>query len=381
MGLNLRLSPLSPALGPSPASLLTDNSRFFRHYYGRRPVTWVVFSALLVIVVIIVVTVSIRYTSSDYTDDDGLHYAATDTRIIPVSGSLCEGLRLTVNKAQDGYTASLSVLNSRPKLNGSETFAFSGNYFLGYNYYEYDYFYMYPGSKFTVSACISSGNTHATFKMIKGNSKFKSWIEDPFYVKDSFQINAPCASGNNSHTYSVTKKDYYYLIFDADQGSSAQLSYSASFYRTRYDVGNNASTTDFCSTETDMQGKSCSVSVPLSGKTVFLEVAPQSGTEIDWADGVGLDTKCVPRVWIYVVIAFSILIGLVAILTPLLACIIIKLRKKNKTRSSVNTTNTTASATVVADTAPLIAPPPSHQPRLPAATTTTRLWKQLHSTT
>ena len=340
---------------------------FCRHYYGRRPATWVVLSVLLVVVLIITITVSVRYTASNYTDDDGLQYAGTDTRIIPVSGNLCEGLRLTVNNAQSGYTASLSVLNSRPKLTGSETFAFSGDFHLGRRDYEYYYFYMYPGSSFTVSACISNGYTaYATFNMIKGNSRFNSWIDEPFNVKDSFQVNAPCTNGNNnSHTYRVTKEDYYYLIFDADYSQATQLSFYASFHRTRYDAGLNV-TSDICSTDTGIQGSSCSVSVPLSGKTMFLEVAPQPGTEIDWAHGIGLDTKCVPRVWMYFVIALCILIGLVAILVPLLAFVIIKLRKKNQATTRVTATagvNTAASAaTVEVDTAPLISAPPPANP-------------------
>lgn len=327
--------------------------------------TWVVFGIVLIVVIIVSTTVTVRYTASNYTADDGLHYAPTDTRIIPVSNALCQGLELTVDKALSGYTASLSMLDSRPKLAGNERFNIPVNsMYLGPGDYEYYYFYMYPGSNFTVSACISDSinNGPATFNLIRGYKNFNNWIDDPYLVKDSFQINILCGSGNQSHVYPIKNEDYYYLIFEVDnyQMRSTRLNVHMSFFRTRYEV-TNTSIGDTCSTVGGSHGASCSVSVPLSGKTAFLAVTPQTGTEIDWTDGIGLDTKCVPRAWMYVVIAFSVLIGLLMILVPVLALVVIKLRKKKAT-PAVSTAPATVTTGTEHDTAALLPTPPSTNP-------------------
>jgi preprotein translocase subunit SecG len=326
----------------------------FRYYYGRRrPVFYTVLGIIFVVVIILITTISVRYTS-DY--DDKLLYAGTDTRIIPVNNALCQGLKLSVNQAQDGYRATLSLLDSRPPLNRSQTFDISDVKSLGYNDYEFYYYYMYPGSNFTVSACIDNGHsTYATFNMIKGDKKFRQWIEEPFR-SNSFQINTQCSSGrNNSHYYRVTAEDYYYLIFDAEYRPGTVLSVHMDFYRTLYQVDHNVSANDSCSVETGDQGASCTISIPLSGKTAFLEVAPVSNT-FDWAEGIDLDTKCVPREWMYVMIALSILVGVAAILVALLVCIVIMLRsRKSKPASTV------ASVPADSDNTPLVtAPPPSN---------------------
>lgn len=169
-------------------------------------------------------------------------------------------------------------------------------------------------------------------------------------------MNTLCSTGqNNSRSYSVKQEDYYYLVFDADHSTATQLDVYMSFYRTRYEKL-NGSTSESCSV-TGEYSDSCSVSVPLSGKTAFLTVTPETGTVIDWKDGIGLDTKCAPRVWMYFMIAFSVLVGLLIILVPLLACIIVKLRKKKKATSPV-AASTTVATTMETDTAPLLDNPP-----------------------
>lgn len=339
---------------------------FFRYSYRRRPMTWVVFSIVLVVIIIVSVPVTIRYTASDYRADDGLHYAPTDTRIIPVKSALCEGLKLTVDSTLVGYTASLSMLDLHPQLIGNERFYISDTIHMGRRDYEYYYFYMYPGSTFTVSACLFEGysSAFANFLMIKGNSKFKEWEDDPYLIQGYFEVNTACSTGhNNSRTYNAKKEDFYYLVFEAGK-SPAKLNIYMSFYRVRYERIGDGTASDSCSV-TGNYSDSCTVSVPLSGgKTPFLTVSPDAGTVIDWKDGIGLETKCVPRVWVYAMIALSILVGLLLIIVPVVICIVVKLRKRKKATTSVPATVTPSAASLTAetDTTPLFNSPPPTNP-------------------
>lgn len=141
---------------------------------------------MLIVIIIVSTTVTVRYTA---TSDDALHYAPTDTRIIPVNNALCEGLELTVDSALVGYKASLSILDLRPQLIGSESFSIFDSPYMGHNDFQYYYFYMYRGSKFTVSACIHAGySAYATFSMIKGHETFKRWDDDPYPIQGRFEV-------------------------------------------------------------------------------------------------------------------------------------------------------------------------------------------------
>ena len=329
-----------------------------RYYYRRRPCTYVVSSIVVSLVVLLVIILSVRYTASDYTADDGLQYAPTDTRIIPVSNALCQGLQLRITDTQPGYTATLTMLNSRPQLTGHEMFSFTEElpqFSYDYEYYYY-YFYMYPGSTFTVSACLSSGS-NANFYLIKGNSRFRSWQNDFFRPKDRFQFGA-CPSGNVTHTYHVNKEDYYYLILYSTTYSDQARTYM-SFSRTRYE-DSNGTYSDRCTLSTSELSPTCSIGVPVSGKTAYLTITPDEDTVIDWAnDRISLNTSCSPRVWMYFMITLLIVAGLAAVLVPLVICIILRLRKGNK---STTTSATTASAPAETDSAPLVAPPPPSNP-------------------
>lgn len=286
---------------------------------------------MFIMVMIILAVVTLRYTViTDYTADDGLHYAPTDTRIIPVSSTFCEGLELSMTNSDpyNDITATLSILDSRPSLTGNETFSVHDNPYLVIDDSSHYYYYLYPGSNFSLSVCISDESGSGTFYLIKGHSNYNRWVNNyDFPTMDSFPIDAVCNGGNNTYARQIQKEDYYYLVFHGSL--NMLLDIHMSFYRTRYKVAANASTNDSCSVS-GRYNYSCSVSIPLSSKTAFLVVTPVPGTLVDWTSGIGLDTTCAPRVWVYVLIALSSFVGLVAliVLISLLMCVVIKYRKK-----------------------------------------------------
>lgn len=314
------------------------------------------------VIIIVVTSVSIRYTSSGGDSDDGQDYAPTDTRIIPITNSLCQGAKLTMQASTitsfGHYNVTLYTLDSHPKLTGSESFSVTTQPNL-YSEYKYYYYYMYPGSNFYVSACLQdSVSQFATFYIIKGNKNFKKWIDEPYsHYKDRVSITAPCNGGsNNSYTYHVKSEDFYYLVFDVDDYSSASLNIYMSFYRTYYELGSSNSILDFCSETTDNYWSSCSVNVRLSGSTTFLTVQPVQGTDINWLDGIDVDTSCSPRIWVYVMISLAVLVGVVSTLAVIVICVCVCVCKKKRKVSAAslvaNTTGVEPAAPLLQDTSP-----------------------------
>ena len=336
-----------------------------RHYYRRRPITWVIFSIVVTVLIVTLSTVSVRYTAGSYSDDDGLDYAPTDTRIVPVSNSFCQNLELNTDDTSDsGYTATLYMLNAPPMLTGKETFSFSVAPNILSDRYDYYYFYMYPGSSFTVSACISSASSESTFILIKGNRRFSRWKEGGIVpTKDFFTIPTLCNNGAVTKSYEISHEDNYFMIFDNTNFVDSRLQVDFNFSRTLYEFGNDTVAVK-CHATTDYPD-SCSVSVPLSGQTAFLTIEPNSN--IDWTDGITLDISCGARAWMYFIVSLSVLVGVVAIIVPLLVCTYLYLRKKKQASTSGSATTATATtvtaATVSTDNTPLIAPPPPVNPK------------------
>ena len=257
-------------------------------YYRRRPLTWAFLSVFFSVAIIIGLSVTLRYTSSGgYSSDSTRLYSPTDTRIVPVNNILCQSLGLSIgydgNDYGYGYTATLYILNAQPKLTGRETFTFSvqlSGYTANYKFY---YFYLHPGSNFTVSACITDLSASADFYLFKGQRNFNKWQDDEYSTnyKDYFFVDTMCSDGNKTKSYSVgDNDDYYYLVYSGLSFVTDGLNVTATFHRTRYEI-NNSTIVDSCSEISNDYGSSCSLSVPFSGHSGYLAITPVNPDTLD----------------------------------------------------------------------------------------------------
>lgn len=317
---------------------------------------------MLTVAIIVSVSVTVRYTSPSYTDDDGLQYAPTDTRIIPFTGSLCQNLKLSIESVDStrilGYDLDLYMLNSRPQLTGKQSFSVTEIPPFRTNDYVYYYYYLYPGSNFTVSACILESQPY-NFYLFKGNKNFKKWRADASSPSwDRFKITQMCKNKNASKSYRVTDEDYYYLVFETDSPFLDNLNVTMSFFRTYYELKDNSSIVGSCTVTSESWldhslPSSCSVGAPLSGGTAFLEVLPLGDYPVDWKDGISLDTSCGPRIWMYAIISIAALIGCVGIIAVVATIIVVCVRRRRKDSPGVLTV-----PGVDASSAPLLNEPP-----------------------
>ena len=283
-----------------------------------RGARWVIGVIAVGALIALLITLPVRYTVGKYFDEDGPDYSPNDTRTVPVSKSLCKNLKLTVDVTSDsGYTVTLYTLNALPMLTGKETFSFSDTPFIKSNSYKYYYFYMYPGSSFTVSACISiTDSVSSTFFLIKGYNRFRQWKGGLTVPReDSFPIPGLCSNGAITRSYLISYEDNYFMIFDNKNVLSSQLRVDFNFSRILYEIRDDA-VVEKCATTTNSPG-TCSVSV--SGQTAFLTIEPNSHI-VDWKDRITLDFACDPKVGTYVAIFLPIFI-VVSLLCTCIWCL------------------------------------------------------------
>ena len=315
--------------------------------------------------VILVVSIIVGFNSlskKNYTDDDGLKYAPTDTHVVPFSNAFCEELDLSSYEYDiiTGYTAKLFMLSSSPKLTGHESFSFSKTVSKSSDELYYIYFYMYPGSKLTVSAC-SNVFIGPTFYLIKGNKNFKRWKNSPYSTENMGHIDVSYCGyrdANESYSYSIHSEDHYYMIFKFYLYTTVYM--QMTFYRTRYEITDNKSVVDACNISIIRQYSSrCSVTVPLSGETAFLVVKPIDYQNFNWYDRVQLDVSCKPRVWVYVLISIACFISGIALMVAIGICLFVwKCKKKNHaTISSESNSTTSITSSLELDSSPLISDP------------------------
>ncbi len=279
----------------------------------------------------VAIVLSLRYTVSSDTKDNGLEYSPTDSRIIPFSKAFCQSLTVSTDSSVYGYNISLYQLSSLPMLSGDEAFSFSRTLDFSLYVYNHYYYYLNKGSRLNVSACSQSQNSGpVTFYFIKGSRNFNRWIDLPssLYSMDHFKVKDLCKSGKNTtHSYNITSSDFYYMVFDSINNFNEGFNVHLDFYRTIYTFKND-SVLDSCFIRSMSSTQTCSLGIPFSGSTAFLTV--RHAQPIDWTEGISLSTSCDPRTWLYVIVAVSILLTTVAIMVSVGLCIFVVVSKRSK---------------------------------------------------
>ena len=229
----------------------------------------------------------------------------------------------------------LYSLSTPPTLTGHEVFSIENQQPALLTTQIYQYF-MPKGSKFSVLACIMDFNDAlVTYYVIKGAKNYGQWKgHKGHHFEGRLDITTGCESGSDSNSYSVQSDDFYYLVFDSEVSYGA-INISMYFEKTWYEVC-RGTVLDDCQIITSYSNsfESCGVSLPLSGTVSLLTVQPEDFDvyDIDWTNVVYVDISCSARVWMYVVIALAVLVGIVGILTILLLCLCMY-QKKEKTQA------------------------------------------------
>ena len=261
-------------------------------------------------------------------------FSPSDTRIISVSSQLCQGAKLnSLSSLTTGVTASLYLLQTKPRLaKDNFTLTYTKANLALSNSYEYLSFYLYPGTTYSLSACLGSGSSAVTYLVIKGTSTFNQWIDSGSsylaYSDSALYLSAltsPCGVTNLSATLPFNSEDDYYFIFDNINSASASVTYTVSFDRYEY-VPSSGVIVDNCSTT--LSATSCSLNFAYSsGYTVLVQTS--SSPISDAGANVDISVTCDARVWVYAVIEVSMLIAVALCAILILALLYFAVKRNN----------------------------------------------------
>ena len=181
--------------------------------------------------------------------DENDFFSTGDSRLYGYSSLFCLGGHLNYIGGQSNEfphpdTASLYLLSSKPSLVHTNSFFFNKTLlFFPPTYLSFDY-YLYPGSKITVSGCTSNSWSGYHLILVKGKANFNSWRSNRFswYSVASVQVQTSCSNLNNALAtlvYNITYEDRYYVIMDCANSSfyqSVNATMSLRVNRTGYSV-------------------------------------------------------------------------------------------------------------------------------------------------
>ncbi|KAL5473837.1 hypothetical protein EMCRGX_G028398 [Ephydatia muelleri] len=272
-------------------------------------------------IVLLVVPVTVTYKKNSTIISSTL--SPSDARIVSVSSELCQGAKLnSPSSLTTGVTASLYLLQTKPRLaKDNFTLTYTKPKLALANSYEYLSFYLYPGTTYSLRACLGSGSSAVTYLVIKGTSTFNQWIDSGSsylaYSNSALYLSAltsPCGVTNSSATLTFNSEDDYYFIFDNTNSASASVTYTVAFDRYEY-VPSSGVIVDNCSTT--LSATSCSLSFAYSSGHAVL-VQTSSSPIGDVGANVDISVTCEARTWVYAAIEVSMFIAVTLCAIPIL---------------------------------------------------------------
>ena len=210
----------------------------------------VVFVALLFIV-----AMGVRFS--------GIHNQVTypvtlgDTQLVSFDNFWCESITVSSNSVGPPLRLSIYLLYQQPSLTAYNYFTITERFSIdqtasryanlyGWNDYRYAsegdnfvswQFHFYPGSVFTLDACVQSGD--AKFVLIQGPDNFQKWAQSREEVFTLQLDLPPCSSGMGFSSIDhvlINKSDEYFFVFISLGESPPQLDLIMTFNRTEYSV-------------------------------------------------------------------------------------------------------------------------------------------------
>ena len=289
------------------------------------------------------------------------YFAPGDTRTFSYSSRYCQKLKLMDSS---NVSATLYLLRNKPPLINNDSFTVNiSRPKLNPGDYSYWYYYLYPGSNFSMKYCLESSPTQPIkFFLIRKQSKFESWEDNPSskYAVRTTDIQNSCQDGKKSLVYNFTSSaEEYYFVFDNPGKSSSVLAASLYFERKLYNVSPD-NIVHHCQVDPSFGSSTCTVDVPYNSHYTALIVVDAS-QQTDYESNLDIDWSCEPRVWVYVIIVVIPFVFLVfCVSTTLIFCCYFGAKRRRKYQSLNADTSESSSAPppVPSESADASAPPP-----------------------
>lgn len=288
-----------------------------------------IFLIVFIVSAILVIVLSLNFASTPGDVDITKEYALTDKVIHSYNTEFCQGLLAkstnTPNSPQSNAT--LYLLSKPPSLSDVESFNITKTAgFMSEGDHHNWNFHLNEGSKVTLNACYQENTMNkygVKFYLIRGNRNFSDWIDDPHDL-NNYVLQRSLLHTCTTISYDVVDGGKYYFAFYGYSYTYVLLSVDFQFHRTVYHVSPD-SIFEKCTIPLDGQA-SCSVNVPLSSNYAAL-LSFNTSLPVDYSDGADVYISCQPRIWLYAVIVLCAVVPTVIIITLVVVCICVKVRR------------------------------------------------------
>ena len=324
-------------------------------YYGRRRrngVCVLSFVLLAVLVGVLIATGFGLHASYEVVSDGA--FSPGDTRLYSYSSFFCQGAFVKQSNALTD-TVSLFLLSSQPQLKQTNSFDVNEKIRLNTDDNSYWYYYLYTGSKLSVSACQTSGQFH--IYIIK-KINFGRWLHTSLYYERALLISQPCTNndGGPGISYSVSQEGTFYIAAYNSFISFANGNVSFHVDRTGYST-DNISNQPNCTTST-----SCSVHVSANSPYHYALVTTSSPSDHNWIKNIDLYYTCEANIWGYVVVTVVPFTAIVLCYTGLCVCLAILVLRKRRDTTYQSLLTVTPPESDPGKAAPSYPPPPPYNP-------------------
>lgn len=259
------------------------------HYYRFRLRVFISSFLALIAVLFVVGCLVIQVFNSSILFPKNYDLAEGDMRVITVSTTFCEGIKLHESKLPRSLTIVTDVRNVKAPRVGNVTL----DVFIPPYKYWYKAFYIMAGSQINVQA-----NSASSFQLLifKGKTNFDEWIVQERESKINKNVKNKRMRIN--YMYQVTQDDNYYLLFQRISGYPrvVNISLSLSISRRVFDVSDPVFE---CQAEA---GKGCDVRLLFNSNERGIVAISDKSNKYLYINNIQTTWHCQPRIWFFIVV-------------------------------------------------------------------------------
>ena len=227
------------------------------------------------------------YTYHAHDDLSGFAYSPGGSYLLslsPLSIMLYDSITLEVKHTTT--VTKLFLVDSRPPLKHDTTkIVHKRTYDIHYENYLHWYYYLYPGSNFSVNICVDKSSPMEAF-MLRGIDTLNKWLDNDMKLEyDQYhQRVEQCPNVTNMSSITYLEDLYRILVYNNDycEKESAVLSIEYIFERQKF---SSDGLIPDCQVTT---GHPCTTDIPFDFKYKYILITISIPSSVDWTENVEL---------------------------------------------------------------------------------------------
>ena len=189
---------------------------------------------------------------------------------------------ITLEVKETTTVTELFLVDSHPTLKPTQKIAYKRSYDIYHRKWRFWYYYLYPGSNFSVNICVDKSGPMEAF-ILKGTDTLDKWRNEEDIKYELHHQRVEQCPNVTYMNYTANFEDLYGVLAYNNRGNKSALTIEYTLERQRYSSDGLDISTTTCRVTT---GDTCTTYIPFAFKYKYVLISVSIPTSVDWTENV-----------------------------------------------------------------------------------------------